>query len=923
MAGTLQRHGVSLRHYVVGLIILFLMLGILGGLFGNAQAENVARDSTYRSATAEASAATYELEGVIGPFVTEVTNESTSAAVRADLANPPRPGALDLSFMDVGAIGHIDLLSATGADVATSLRALDAGYGSAPWFSEARHKLVVSGPFRDPATGQAVAVFAAPIGNTGVFAVLIDASFIGGYLQALYGGPQHFSFVVTTPDGRTAITTSFDRARYDMLPIAGTPFFRDRDQIQRTGLDGKSVIAGVSTIRPYLGWKVFATVPTATAMAAVTAIRGHVVLFILFGLAVALLATLLLYRRILLPLLHLERAVGEAVAAPGEAQAVVPAGPFEVRSLGRGFNALLTAVHDELYERRRAEAVALRSERAYRSLFEANRLPMWVYNVETQEFLAVNAAAEALYGYSSEEFLTMKLADVGADLQFAEHRAAIVANRPLDVMGPYVNRTKSGTAVEVTITSRPIVFDGQRARFVVAEDVSEKQRVQHFVDRARRLESIGELAGGIAHDFNNILGIVSPYTEFVAEAVEPSVVAARADDTAYWEEVRDDIGKIQRAIYRGADLAQRLLAFSGREVSQPEPLDVKSVIDEIAELLGRSLGEHVELVANVAPGTRPILFDPGLLQQVLLNLAVNARYALKDGGTLTIDAEDVFQPNLGRDYVRIRVSDTGIGMTPDTLSRVFEPFFTTKPRDEGTGLGLSSAYGIITGAGGTIDIESEPGQGTTVTITLPPGEHVVPRSSGDDVGPTATIGHGEIVLLVEDDDVLRAAIARILTGNDFEVMEASNGAEALELLRQCEDDEIELLLTDVVMPKMLGRELAAQARRERSGIRVLFISGYAASAFGPANELEEGTVVLKKPFGADDLLTAVSAVLAQPTANAREPFPARPSALFDRRNGNGSANRSNGRDPHEKGIRTPSLGPGSKPMGVLDERVEP
>jgi two-component system cell cycle sensor histidine kinase/response regulator CckA len=353
---------------------------------------------------------------------------------------------------------------------------------------------------------------------------------------------------------------------------------------------------------------------------------------------------------------------------------------------------------------RRPRSRLKNSEQAYRSLFEATHLPMWVYDACTTEFLAVNMAAVELYGYSKEEFLTLRLGDIGADLQVAEDRAAVVDGRLLGVVGPYVNWTKAGARIQVLISSRQIEFSGRQARFVVAEDVTERQRVQTLLNRADRLASIGELAGGIAHDFNNILCLIAPYAEMVAEAVTPEAVAAHANDHHHWDAVRADVDHILLAVERGAELAFRLLAFAGREVFQPRALNVKSVVDEVAALLERSLGEHVELIVNVAEETWPILFDPGLFEQVLLNLAVNARYALANGGTLTIDAENMPAPVAGSNQVQIRVVDSGVGMSPDTLQRVFEPFFTTKPPGEGSGMGLASSYGLITSspAGRTI-----------------------------------------------------------------------------------------------------------------------------------------------------------------------------------------------------------------------------
>jgi PAS domain S-box-containing protein len=512
--------------------------------------------------------------------------------------------------------------------------------------------------------------------------------------------------------------------------------------------------------------------------------------------------------------------------------------------------------------RTRAKGALKNSEQAYRSLFEANHLPMWVHDASTTEFLAVNVAAVELYGYSEEEFLALRLVDIGADAQVADEQTAVVDGRLLGVVGPYVNWTKDGTRIQVIISSREIEFSGRQARFVVAEDVTERQRVQTLLDRSQRLASIGELAGGIAHDFNNILCLIAPYAEMVSEAVTPAAVAAHATDDDYWGAVRSDVDQILRAVERGAELAFRLLAFAGREVFQPRALDVKNVIDEVAALLGRSLGEQVELVVTVAPETWPILFDPGLLEQVLLNLAVNARYALANGGTLTMATENIPGHVSASNHVRITVADNGVGMTEDTLHRVFEPFFTTKPPGEGTGMGLASSYGLITRAGGTIDIESEIGVGTTVTIVLPAGEEaIVPRE-----GPVPLTleqnGQGERILLVEDDDVLREAIRRMLSKSGFQVFPCADGAEALHVLRRA-SSRFDVLLTDVVMPKMLGPELAQLVREEQADIRILFMSGYAAGALGPTNRLDEGCDLLRKPFGHQQLLTKLREVLAE------------------------------------------------------------
>ena len=428
-------------------------------------------------------------------------------------------------------------------------------------------------------------------------------------------------------------------------------------------------------------------------------------------------------------------------------------------------------------------------------------------------------------------------------------------------LGPL--ETSDGVLVSAAIrdVSERLEIEAERERLKTEAEVAERETLR---ERSERLESLGELAGGIAHDFNNLLSIISPYAELIAEAVTPESACARASDHEYWERVGSDVEKIQKAAASSADLVRQLLAFARRQVTTPRPLDVEGAVTDVAVLLSRSLGEHVELICNVAPGTRMILFDPTQMEQVLVNLAVNARDAMQSGGTLTIDAENVMGSMPNDDMVRLRVSDTGVGMSAGVLERAFEPFFTTKPVGQGTGLGLATTYGIVTTAGGRIEIESELGDGTTISIFLPVCETSAEAEGDLDADGSDLGGHGEVILLTEDDDRVREIAERILSRHGYEVLVASNGAEALALSREHAEETIEVLLTDVVMPKLLGRELLELIRKDRPDIRVLFMSGYAVSALGPANTLEEGTVLLEKPFGSTQLLTKVHDVLTSP-----------------------------------------------------------
>jgi signal transduction histidine kinase/ActR/RegA family two-component response regulator len=393
----------------------------------------------------------------------------------------------------------------------------------------------------------------------------------------------------------------------------------------------------------------------------------------------------------------------------------------------------------------------------------------------------------------------------------------------------------------------------------LGDAVAEKERLQLQLQQSQRLESLGQLAGGIAHDFNNLLAVILGYSTFIARrAVEGS------DDER-------DVGEIRKAGERATRLTHQLLAFARRETVRPRVLDLTGVVLEMEQLLRRTLGEHVELETALAADLWPIMADYGQLEQVLVNLAVNARDAMPQGGTLTLDTENVAaddayaaaRPGLapGR-YVRLRVSDTGTGMAPDVAARAFEPFFTTKPKGEGTGLGLATIYGIVTGAGGNVQIYSEPGLGTTFTVLLPATDAPMPELD-DRREPRR--GHGETILVVEDEAAMLEVTRRLLEDGGYTVLTASGGEEALRIAAG-HPGEIHLLLTDVVMPGMLGREVAARVTELRPGIGVLYMSGYAQAVIGPMGDLSAGHTILDKPFTEAALFERVAEALSRASA---------------------------------------------------------
>jgi two-component system, cell cycle sensor histidine kinase and response regulator CckA len=394
------------------------------------------------------------------------------------------------------------------------------------------------------------------------------------------------------------------------------------------------------------------------------------------------------------------------------------------------------------------------------------------------------------------------------------------------------------------------------------EQRAERARLEAQLYQAQRLESLGQLAGGVAHDFNNLLGIISNHTSFVSEelAKEPAQI--------HWQGVREDLAQVETAVQRAAGLTRQLLTFGRREVLQPRVLNINGVVTDAENLLVSTLGEHVELAAVLAGDLGPVLADPGQVEQLLVHLAVNARDAMPAGGTLTIETANTHLDEAGAagraslrpgDYVSVKVSDTGTGIPKEVIDRVFEPFFTTKPPGAGTGLGLATVHGIVTQAGGAVRIESEPGQGTTVTALWPVTDRAAAPARPPERKPAG--GAGKIVLLVEDEPAVREMTRRVLERSGYQVLTAASGHDAVKIAGR--PGQIDLLLTDVIMPKMLGREVADRVRVLRPGIRVLFMSGYAQGLLSAQGVLEPGLCLIEKPFSATSLGAKLNEVLAQ------------------------------------------------------------
>ena len=382
------------------------------------------------------------------------------------------------------------------------------------------------------------------------------------------------------------------------------------------------------------------------------------------------------------------------------------------------------------------------------------------------------------------------------------------------------------------------------------------QKTSEQLRQSQKMEAVGQLAGGIAHDFNNILMVINGYSDLALKAIPPN------------SPLRDSLEQVRQAGERATTLTRQLLAFSRRQVLQLKVLDLNAVVTNLEKMLQRLIGEDVRFETRLSQRLGRVKADPGQIEQVVMNLVVNARDAMPQGGRLMIETADVeldesyarghavVQPG---PYVLLAVSDTGCGMDKETQARVFEPFFTTKGKDKGTGLGLATAYGIVKQSGGYIWVYSEPGQGATFKIYLPRVEKEA-EPLEPHVGPPALRKGSETILLVEDDEKVRNLLRTILAGNGYTVLEASNGIAALEKYEHHQEG-IQLLLTDAVMPEMSGRELAGRLIARNLDLKVLFCSGYTDDAIVRHGILEEGIPFLQKPFTPNTLLRKVREVL--------------------------------------------------------------
>ncbi len=519
----------------------------------------------------------------------------------------------------------------------------------------------------------------------------------------------------------------------------------------------------------------------------------------------------------------------------------------------------------DLSQRQQAEKARAEAEAKYRTLVEQVNAITYIAEIGINgQWHYVSPQIEAILGYTPDEWLA--ISHRWGEMIHPDDLAAVEAAEKGSERGePFQAefRFKRKDGREVWLNDTGVVVPGSNSHPVmegIIVDITERKILETQLQQSRKMEAVGRLAGGIAHDFNNLLTIITGYTDLALS--RPSVPL----------DLRTDIERIENAAARAAALVRQLLAFSRKQVLQPKTLDLNAIVLNMDKLLRRLIDDHIEMITRVDDQLGKVKADPAQIEQVIMNLVVNARDAMPQGGRLVLETANVVldssysadhTPSKPGHYVMLAVSDTGVGMDPSTVAHIFEPFYTTKESGRGTGLGLSTVYGIVKQSGGYTWVYSEPGKGSTFKVYLPQVE--ASSQSDEPKLPKALDLRGtEVILLVEDEEAVRDLVRTILVAQGYEVVVAEDPQHAEDLACKF-PGEIHLLLTDVVMPGASGRELAARIMKSRPGIRVLYMSGYTENVVTSGGLLESGLVFIQKPFSPSVLIHKIREVLTHTT----------------------------------------------------------
>jgi len=531
-----------------------------------------------------------------------------------------------------------------------------------------------------------------------------------------------------------------------------------------------------------------------------------------------------------------------------------------------GGNRLVGVIQD-ITDRKLIENALRKSEEKFAKAFQSNPAAISIVDLAGRFYVDINETFEALTGRRRPEVVGHTFDEV-AFWRDPSRRDEAVAQ--LENEGRLRNievrfRGKNGGPCVGLLSADLLELDGRQCAIVTVVDITARVDLEGQLRQAQRLESVGRLAGGVAHDFNNLLTLINGYSEFILQALRP-------DDRLY-----SSAQEIKKAGERGAGLTRQLLAFGRKQVVELKPLDVNAIIVDAERMLRRLIGEDIELTADLDSRLGLVLADEHQIHQVIMNLVLNARDAMPDGGKIAIVTAnaDVGENGIagspdgapGR-YVLLTVTDTGVGMDEQTVQRAFEPFFTTKELGKGTGLGLSTVYGIVRQSGGWIRIRSEVGHGTSFDVYLPQTDAVAAPDRGV-AAPAETGKGGGTVLVVEDQEDVRRLIRGILEAHGYRILEAANGPEALVLAGEHAAEGIHILLTDVVLPGINGMDLSEKLRTLRPGLKVLFMSGYTADVLLRHGVREQDVAYLAKPFSPDSLAAKVREVLTAPPTSPK------------------------------------------------------